>query len=72
MPICQRELVTDDMLYELRSRWDGVAVTLPIQRVGGWAFMENADCPLTQGHVIQRLHGHSEAWYKGRPFHISG
>ena len=70
MSICQRELVTHDMLHELRSRWDGVAVTLPIQRVGGWACMEIAECPLTQDHMIQRRHGHKDAWYKDRPFFI--
>ena len=70
--ICQRELVTHDMLHELRSRWGGVAVTLPIQRVGGWACMDIAECPLTQDGLIQRLHGHNDAWYKDRPFHISG
>ena len=72
MSICQRELVTNVMLHELRSRWDGVAVTLPIQRVGGWACVETAECPLTQDHLIQRLHGHNDAWYKDRPHHISG
>ena len=70
--ICQRELVTHDLLHELRSRWDGVAVTLPIQRVGGWACMDIAECPLTQVGLIQRLHGHSDDGYKDRPFHISG
>ena len=53
--ICQRELVSQSELDELREALDGIEETLPISWVSGDCCMELADCPLTEG-LIHELH----------------
>ena len=69
--ICQRELVSQSELDELREALDGIEETLPISWVSGDGCMELADCPLTEG-LIHELHYQPDAWYHARPLHISG
>ena len=70
--ICQKTLVSDSNLDELRNVWHGLEVTLPISWVSGEGCMELDTCPLTEDRLIYELHHHEDAWYKDRPFHISG
>ena len=69
--ICQRALVSQAELDELRQAWDGIEIVLPIYWVSGEGCMELDTCPLTDG-LVRELHYHPEAWYNDRPFHISG
>ena len=70
--ICQKALVSDGQLTDLRKTWNGVETTLPIAWVSGEGCMEVGKCPLTEDQMIRELHGRANAWYKNRPFHISG
>ena len=70
--ICQVELVEDADVTELRSRWDGVELTLPIADVRRDGYMELGPCALIQDPVITRLHGDPRAWYNTYQYHISG
>ena len=69
--ICQRALVSQAELDELRQAWDDVEITLHISWVSGDGCMELDAGPLTEG-LIRELHDHPEAWYNDRPLHISG
>ena len=69
--ICQRALVSQAELDELRQAWDGNETTLPISWVSGDGCMELDNCPLTEG-LVRELHDQPDAWYNDQPFHISG
>ncbi len=70
--VCQMDLVSDAELAELKARWDGIQLTLPISCVRRDGYMELADGPLTQDQTLHRLHFHPQAWYGSRAWHISG
>ena len=72
LSICQRALVSDSEMEELRRAWDGLEITLPVSHVSGEGCMELGSCPLTEDVLIRELHHHQDAWYRDRPFHISG
>ena len=70
--ICQRALVSDAKMEQLRQAWDGLEMTLTISYVSGEGCMELGSCPLTEDRLIRELHCHRDAWYHDRPLHISG
>ena len=70
--LCQKALVSQSDLDELREAWDGQEVTLPISCVRGEGCMELDACPLTESKLIRTMHDQPDAWYKDRTFQISG
>jgi len=72
MSICQASLASAEDIAALRAKFAGVETTLPILAVSGEGCMELGECALTLDDTVRRLHFHEHAWYRERPFHISG
>ena len=72
--IAQRELVTQGDEEVLRKRWDGAEVVLQMHSISSYSgYQELAyNDPVCADDVIQRLHFHPDAWYRGRALHVSG
>ena len=70
--ICQMDLVSDAEVAILKTRWDGIRLTLPISCVRRDGYMELAESPLTRDQTLHHLHFHPQAWYSSRAWHISG
>ena len=72
MSICQASLASADDVTALRAKFAGIETTLPILAVSGEGCLELAECELTRCDIVRKLHFHERAWYRERPFHISG
>ena len=68
--VCQQELVSDDVLQNLKQELNGLETVLPILKVRSEGCMELGDCTATE--LISDLHEQEGAWYRGWPLHISG
>ena len=72
MSICQSSMASAEDIAALRAKFAGVETTLPILAVSGEGCLELAECELTRCDIVRKLHFHERAWYRERPFHISG
>ena len=72
MSVCQASLASAGDIAALRAKFEGIETTLSIRAVSGEGCMELGECALTLDDTVRRLHFHQQAWYRERPFHISG
>ena len=69
--ICQASLASDEDVQELRGKFAGMQLILPVGDVTSEGCLELGECAITQDETFCRLHGHTRAWYRDRSVHIS-
>jgi hypothetical protein len=70
--ICQRDVVSDKDLEQIRSIFHEVECILPISCVRSEGFMEIHDSFFARHGIVRRLHDQPAAWYRSRSLHVSG